>query len=301
MARTHLLRTTRRAAVALAPLLAFVLASCGAATRPAETGRPRAGGPPYPIVLAASDERRQGALAAWSAIAGTQGAPAPPPELRPVTATLAALPENLATRVRMPNVVIGEEEKLSEEEIRESLRRFISTAGPLLGVSAGDLSLVGVEEVAGASGRMRARYRQTRFAHPLRNGYGDVEVTFTVPDLVVTGLSSTAIPDSERLRRSLAAVTQQLTAQTAAASLANRAVVYKDRAGAQQTHTVAATEQVAARQLVIFPVPSPADPARLELHLAWELSAGAEAAPLLVYVDAVTGEQLGAAEGTPAG
>lgn len=300
MARMHLLRTTRGAAFALAPVLALLLASCGAATRPAETGRPRAGGPPYPIVLAASDERRQGALASWSAIAGTQGQPAPAPELRPVTATLAALPANLVTSVRMPKVVINEEEKISEEEIRESLRRFIQTAGPLLGVSTGDLSLVGVEEVAGTPGRMRAAYRQTRFAHPLRNGYGDVEVTFTVPDMIVTGLSSTAIPDSERLRRSLAAVTQQLTAQTAATSLANRAVVYKDRDGAQQTHTVAATEQVAARQLVIFPVPSASDPARLELRLAWELSAGTAAAPLLVYVDAVTGEQLGAAAGQPA-
>jgi len=301
MARIHLRRTTRGAAGALAPLLALLLASCGAATKPAETGRPRAGGPPYPVVLAASDERRQGALAAWSAIAGTQGQPPPAPELRPVTATLAALPADLSTSVRMPKVIIKDENELSEEEIRESLRRFLSTAGPLLGVSTGDLSLVGVSEVAGAPGRMRALYRQTRFAHPLRNGYGDVEVTFTVPDLVVTGLSSTAIPDSERLRRSLSAVTQQLTAQTAATSLANRAVVYNDRSGAQQTHTVAADEQVAARQLVIFPVPSAADPARLELRLAWELAAGSTTAPLLVYVDAVTGEQLGAAEAPPAG
>lgn len=301
MARIHLQLTSRGAAVALAPLLALLLASCGAATKPPETGRPRGGGPPYPVVLTASDERRQGALAAWTAIAGTQGGPAPAPELRPVTATLAALPAGLPASLRLPKVVINEEEKLSEEEIRESLRRFISTAGPLLGVSTGDLSLVGVEEVAGAAGRMRALYRQTRFPHPLRNGYGDVEVTFTVPDLVVTGLSSTAVPDSERLRRALSAVTQQLTAQKAADSLANRAVVYQGRGGAQQTHTVAPAEQVAARQLVIFPVPSTADPARLELRLAWELSAGSTAAPLLVYVDAVTGEQLGAAEAPPAG
>lgn len=302
MARIHLQqRNFEPAAAVLVPLLALLLSACGAATKPPETGRPRAGGAPYPVVLAASEERRQGAIAAWATIAGTQATPAPTPELQPVTATLASLPANLAAPVRMPKVVIQDENELSEEEIRESLRRFIATAAPLLGVSTGELSLVAVEEVPGSNNVRRALYRQTPFLRPLRNGYGDVAVTFTTPDLIVTGLSSTAVPDSERLRRALSAVTQQVNAQAASASLANRAVVIRDRDGAEQTRTIAAADQVSARELVVFPVRSASDPATLELHLAWELAAGTPTAPLLVYVDAVTGEQLGAAEGPPAG
>ncbi|HLM56459.1 MAG TPA: hypothetical protein VK422_10125 [Pyrinomonadaceae bacterium] len=293
MARIHLQqRNFEPAAAVLVTLLALLLSACGAATKPPETGRPRAGGAPYPVVLAASEERRQGAIAAWATIAGAQATPAPTPELRPVTATLVSLPANLAAPVRMPKVVIQDENELSEEEIRESLRRFIATAAPLLGVSTGELSLVAVTEVAGSTNVRRALYRQKPFLHPLRNGYGDVEVTFTTPDMIVTGLSSTAVPDSERLRRSLSAVTQQVNAQAASASLVNRAVVLRDRDGAEQTRTIAAADQVSARELVVFPVRSASDPATLELHLAWELAAGT----LLVYVDAVTGEQLGASE-----
>lgn len=302
MARIHLQqRNYEPAAAVLVPLLALLLSACGAATKPPETGRPRAGGAPYPVVLAASEERRQGAIAAWATIAGAQATPAPTPELRPVTATLVSLPANLAAPVRMPKVVIQDENELSEEEIRESLRRFITTAASLLGVSTGELSLVAVTEVPGSNNVRRALYRQKPFPHPLRNGYGDVAVTFTTPDLIVTGLSSTAVPDSERLRRALSAVTQQVNAQAASASLANRAVVFRDRDGAEQTRAIAAADQVSARELVVFPVRSASDPATLELHLAWELAAGTPTAPLLVYVDAVTGEQLGAAEGPPAG
>ncbi|HEV2859575.1 MAG TPA: hypothetical protein VGX48_01055 [Pyrinomonadaceae bacterium] len=302
MALLHLhQRKFETAAAALVPLLALVLSACGAATKPPETGRPRAGGVPYPVTLAASEERRQGAIAAWATIVSAQATPQPTPELRPVTATLVSLPANLAAPVRMPKVVIQDENELSEEEIRESLRRFISTAAPLLGVSTGELSLVGVTEVAGSPNVRRALYRQNPFLHPLRNGYGDVEVVFTTPDLVVTGLSSTAVPDAERLRRALSAVTQQVNAQAASSSLANRAVVFRDRAGVEQTRTIAAAEQVSARELVVFPVRAASDPATLELRLAWELAAGTPTAPLLVYVDAVTGEQLGAAEGAPAG
>ena len=298
MARIHLRqRKYDPAADVLVPLLALLLAACGAATKPPETGRPRAGGAPYPVVLAASEERRQGAIAAWATIAGAQATPAPTPELRPVTATLVSLPPNLAAPVRMPKVVIQDENELSEEEIRESLRRFIATAAPLLGVSTGELSLVAVTEVVGSNNVRRALYRQNPFLHPLRNGYGDVTVTFT-DDLRVTGLSSTAVPEAERLRRALAAVALGLPAFDPA-TLTNRAVTYTDRAGARQTRTLSQSDAATVRQLVVYPLRRDADPSTLELHVAWETAAGTAASPLYVYVDAVTGEVLGASETVP--
>ena len=50
----------------------------------------------------------------------------------------------------------------------------------------------------------------------------------------------------------------------------------------------------AARQLVVFPLRrDAADSAALELHVAWEVAADPS---LLVYVDAATGDVLGASQ-----
>jgi hypothetical protein len=205
----------------------------------------------------------------------------------------------------MPLVVITDAKTQTEEETRESLRRFIQTAAPLLGVDPKELSLVQVTDAADANaanaaqgGARTARYRQNAFPYPLRNGFGDVSVTFT-QDLRVVGLSSTAVPDAERLRRSLAAVALNLPAFDAN-TLVNRAFTYTDRAGARQTRTLAQADAPTARQLVVYPLRPDADPSTLELHVAWEVAAsGSPGGTLYVYVDAVTGEVLGASETSP--
>ncbi|MBA3239674.1 MAG: hypothetical protein H0T60_00420 [Acidobacteria bacterium] len=281
----------------VATALALMLCACAAVTRPPDPSRPRgASDQPYPVVLNANPEREASALAAWSNLLGAGAAGAlPTPALRPVTATLIALPPNLSTLPRMPRVIVKDAPQQSEEETRESLRRFIERAAPLLGVAPGELSLVEVTDAPG--GAKRARYRQTPFRFPLRNGYGDVEVIFT-PDLRVSGLSSTAIPDAERLRLALAAFRGQLIpAEKAVASLADRIVAFTDAAGIEQSHTVSATGDATARELVVFPVQRDGDAvaaSTLELHIAWEIYLGAQSPPLLVYVDALTGEQLSA-------
>lgn len=289
---TYVQRITR---VVVLCTTAFMLGACASAARPAGAERPRGSEPPRFATLAASDERRTAALANWKAVVGEQAAEASPaPDLRPVTATLASLPAGLRDFPRLPLVVAGDAQNRTEEETRESLRRFLATAAPLLGIDLKHVSLVEVSDAAAAPGSRRALYRQNPFAYPLRNGYGAVEVTFT-PDLRVVGLSSTAVPDAERLGRTLAAVPKTVTAAQAAAALANRAVNYTDRAGAQQTRTLAQPDPAAARQLVVFPLRrDAADPAALELHVAWEVAADNTDAPLLVYVDAATGEVLGA-------
>jgi hypothetical protein len=286
-------RTLRLLALAL---LAQAAAACAAASRPASADRPRAADAPKFATLAASDERGTAALANWKTVVGEQAAASSPaPELRPVTATVGSLPPGLDAAPRMPLVVISDEKTQTEEETRESLRRFIQTAAPLLGADPKDLSLVEVSEAQ--NGARTARYRQNPFTYPLRNGYGDVAVTFT-DDLRVTGLSSTAVPEAERLRRALAAVAQGLPAFDPA-TLTNRAVTYTDRAGARQTRPLSQSDAATVRQLVVYPLRRDADPSTLELHVAWETATGAAASPLYVYVDAVTGELLGASETVP--
>jgi hypothetical protein len=281
--------------------LAAATAACAAATRPASPDRPRASDAPKFVAVSTTEERRTAALAAWRTIVGEQSATASPaPELRPVTATISALPAGLDAPPRMPLVVISDEKTQTEEETRESLRRFIQTAAPLLGVDPKELSLVEVTDATDTTnGARTAHYRQNAFPYPLRNGYGEVSITFT-QDLRVFALSSTAVPDAERLRRSLAAVAQGLPAFDANA-LVNRTVTYTDRGGTQQTRTLGLGDALNARQLVVYPVHRDADPSTLELHVAWEAVAGGGASTLYVYVDAVTGEVLGAAEGSPEG
>ncbi|HEV7889898.1 MAG TPA: hypothetical protein VGP08_04635 [Pyrinomonadaceae bacterium] len=276
--------------------LAVALCSCAAATRPASPDRPRAADAPTFVAIDASDDRRTAALASWRTIVGEQTASnSTAPELRPVTATISALPPRLDAPPRMPLVVISDEKTQTEEETRESLRRFIQTAAPLIGADPKELSLVEVTETQ--NGARTARYRQSAFQYPLRNGYGEVSITFT-EDLRVLALSSTAVPDAERLRRALAAVAQGLPAFDANALL-NRAVTYTDRAGSQQTRTLKQTDALNARQLVVYPVQNSSNPSTLELHVAWEVAGGGPSSAIYVYVDAVTGEVLGAAEGNP--
>lgn len=278
-----------RGAVAFAALL---LGACAAATRPPGAGRPGANEPPKFVTLEASDERRAGALADWKTIVGDQASAGPTPELQPVTATLKSLPANLPAPPRMPLVTLGDKKAQGDEETRESLRRFITSAAPLLGVTPQELSLVEVKDAGGDA--RTARYQQNPFQYPLSKGYGVVEVTFT-PDLRVVGLDSTAIPDSDQLRRSLAAVKPALDAAHAAA-VANRAVTFKDRNGTTQTRAVTQADAATARQLVVFPLLRAGNAAALELHVAWEVAVGGPEAPLLVYVDAVTGDVLGATQ-----
>jgi hypothetical protein len=272
--------------------LAFMLGACASAARPAGAERPRGSEAPRFAVLTASDERRAAALANWKSVVGEQAAAvSPTPELRPVTATLASLPAGLRDFPRLPLVVAGDPQNRTEEETRESLRRFLSAAAPLLGIDLKHVSLVEVSDAAAPSGARRALYRQNPFAYPLRNRYGEIGVTFT-SDLRVVGLNSTAVPDAERLGRTLAAVPKTVTAAQAIAAVSNRAVTYADGSGAQQTRTVNQLDSTAARQLVVFPLRrDTADSAALELHVAWEVAADPS---LHVYVDAATGDVLGA-------
>jgi hypothetical protein len=276
--------------------LAAALCACAAATRGPSAERPRPSDAPSFVAVNATDERRTAALAAWKTIVGEQAAAASPtPELRPITATISALPAGLDAPPRMPLVVINDAKTQTEEETRESLRRFIQTASPLLGADPDDLSLVEVTEARG--GARTARYRQGGLPYPLRNGYGEVSITFT-PDLRVVALSSTAVPTPGRMRRAFAAVTQGVPAFDANALL-NKTVTYTDRGGARQTRTLTQADALNVRQLVIYPTPSDTDPSTLELHVAWEAATGGPAGALYVYVDAVTGELLGASEAGP--
>ncbi|HEY0098511.1 MAG TPA: hypothetical protein VGB76_06110, partial [Pyrinomonadaceae bacterium] len=198
--------------------------------------------------------------------------------------------------LRLPLVEIRDEagevrEQSREESRRESLRRFILGAGALLGVAPQNLSLVGRTDEA--DGTRRALYQQHPFPYPLRAGFGVLEIAFT-DDRRVLSLSSTAIPDTERLTRALALLRpQQLTADQAIERVRGRSFTLSG-VNSPQTYTVAPDDPIVPRELVIYPVRPANDQSALELHVAWEMAVGQGATPYLVYLDALRGEIIAA-------
>lgn len=286
---------------ALGAAVLALLAACGAATNPPNAGGPNPNAPPYPVLLLDEQgDRRQTALAAWAKLMHDQAVVnAPAPELRPVTATITGLPQ-LPSTLYLPKV--GEGVPMTEEETREALRRFINSYYELLGAEPQQLSLV--ERVDAADGTKRARYQQRPFLrYGFRNGFGVVEITFA-PDRRLLNITSTAIPEIDRLRgsgASIAARTELQTPEQVLKSMTGRTISYTDDGGRPATYTLTAQNRITPRQFVIYPqlreTPSPA----LEFHLAWEIMI--EGAPVrTIYLDAVTNEVIGtAAENAPAG
>jgi hypothetical protein len=278
------------ARAALLTLGALGVSACAGARGP-EATQPHANEPPYPILLTADAQRREQSLATWQALMQTENlTAAPTPTLEPVTATVSALPAGVT--LTLPKVEIASNAATTRDEAtREALRRFMTNAAPLLGVTAKDLSLVETRD--GPAGGKLARYQQNPFAHPLRGGFGLIEIGVGA-DGRVNSLSSTAITDTERLARAIAAQPQKLTAQDAEQRLAGRAFSYT-LAGANSTYTVSPSDQLKARDLVVYPLRRANDPAVLELHLAWEVAVTRGVGPpLLAYVDAVTGDTIAA-------
>lgn len=271
--------------------LAFLMSACAAATLPVDTGAPRVEEAPYPVVLTPNDERREKAMANWGALLTNEPAATLQPELRPVTATIGRIPAELTAPLRLPKVIMDGSGN-SDEEQRESLRRFIASAAPLLGIEPRELSLVEITDAGDQAAARRAVYHQKPFPHPLRNNFGSIEITFT-PDLRVLELSSTAIPDTERLRRALLAVNVRLNEKQAIEAIIGKPLNEPSAVtGVQQrARTVNSTQEADARQLVVFPVAS-GEPLTIKLHIAWEIDVGT-ATGLVAYVDAVTGELLG--------
>jgi hypothetical protein len=264
--------------------LSLCLSACAAKTSP---NAPAASGPPYPVLMTDSTDRRDAALANWATFTNAQGIRnAPAPELQPVTATIRSLPTLTGTPLYLPKVGTGA--TMTEEETRESLRRLLTSMSSLLGADPSELSLVLRTDLA--DGTKKARYQQHPFvAFPLRGDYGVLEISFT-PDRRVIQITSTCIPEAEQLRRAGAGTRPKQTADQVPKLVAGRTFTYTDAAGNKQTLTIATGDEVTVRELVVYPLPRASDQAVLEFHLAWEINVGSSSNPVTIYLDAVTDE-----------
>lgn len=285
----------RRWQIALITALLSFACACAAANPP-NPGGPNPNAPAYPFLLIDEEgDRRQAALAAWAKLMHEQGvANAPGPVLQPVTATIRNLPQ-LPSTLYLPKV--GEGVPMTEEETREALRRFINENYELLGIDPPQLSLV--QRIDVADGTKRARYEQRPFRYPFRNGFGVVEISFT-PDRRILNVTSTAIPEIERLRERFRASgaginprPELATPELVVKSMTGRTLTYTDASGRAANYTVTSQNRITARQFVAYPLLREDVPPAIELHLAWEITI--EGAPVrTVYLDAITNEIIAA-------
>jgi hypothetical protein len=276
-----------RARLAGCLLLALGLGACATSPPPNASG-PRPNEPPYPVLLTETTERRQAVLIAWTKFTVEQGITnAPAPELQPVTATIRSLPTLTGPLLHLPKV--GDIVPMNEENTRESLRRFITSASPLLGAQPQQLSLV--QRIDAADGTKRASYEQRPFRFPLRGGYGKLEIAFS-PDGRVLQINSTCIPEIEQLQRAGAGIRPKWDAEKVATQVQGRTFNYRDLAGDRQTVTLRQDEAVIVRELVIHPLVRSSDPSRLEFHLAWEITVKRASDSFSIYLDAVTDDVI---------
>ena len=260
-------------------VLLLVLGCCSCATlQPPSADAPR-GEAAYPFVISEDPERRQVALAAANQL--FQPATANGPALQPVTATIRSLPAGF--NLFLPK--LGTEAVMTEDETRESLRRFLRDWSGLIGADPARLSLV--ERIDLPDGTKVANYEHRPFRYPIRGPYGKVHIRFG-SDRRVLSLSSTSIPDAERLQPAIASMVAKLTAEDAIARV-RKGVTYESEPGRQSTLSVSGASDVNARDLVLYVFSSATNANALEFHLAWEVEVGG-ASGRKVYVDAITGD-----------
>lgn len=267
--------------------IACLTAAC-AAIQPPDTGGPRSTGPAYPVVFTEQAQRTDASLLAFNRLAQISGSQLEV-QFQPITASIKNLPTNLNPPLYLPKIGVSPE--MTEEETRESLRRFINDWRVLIGADPAHLSLM--ERTDRPDGVKVARYEQRPFRYPLRGSYGVLEIQF-LANRALRNLTSSCIPDAERLQASLAPIVPQVTAEEAIRQVRAADIVFTDSGGRQITYRVTPTDEVNAVQLVTYVLPATGRTDALELHLAWEMTISATPGKL-VYLDAVEGKIVGAA------
>jgi hypothetical protein len=266
--------------------IAIMLAGCATLQPPDATG-PRGSESVYPLLYIADDARRNAATSAIGRMVPAANAETGP-GLQPITLTIGNLGSLSGQPLYLPK--LGIEAVMTEEETRESLRRFIREWQDLIGADPTELSLI--ERVDQPDGTRLASYEQRPFRYPIRGNFGKLQIRFTT-DRRVVGMTSTCIPEADRIQTTLAGITVKLKPDDASNQVLNNPISYTDAAGTQQTFKVAAATQVKPRELVTYTRASNNKPDALEFHIAWEVDV--VSAPVKrVYVDAVNGEIIAA-------
>lgn len=274
-----------RGLILILTLAALCLVSACAAFQPADANGPTSNQPQYPLALSDLGTRLEEASVAWYQLSQRYGLPGKTEaNLQPYTATLESLPANLPAPIYLPKV--GSQTNPTEEETRESLRRFIVEWQQLIGSDPNQLSLI--QRIDEPSGVKIARYEQRPFRYPLRGGFGNLEIRFRSNGQLI-GFSSNCIPNADRLQATLSGLQPKVTGEQAVNHIKSQTVTATNATGQQQSISIPTNAVVEARQLVIYAQPSRVPPSGLEIRLAWEIDI-TNGPVSKVYLDAISDE-----------
>lgn len=267
-------------------LMALLLVAACSAFQPVNPNGPTANVPQYPLSLSDVGPRLEEASVAWYQLSQHYGLPGKTEaNLHPYTATLESLPANLPAPIYLPKVGTPDKPQ-TEEETRESLRRFIVEWQRLIGAEPNQLSLV--ERVDEPSGIKVARYEQRPFRYPLRGDFGTLVIRFRSNGQLV-GFSSNCIPNTDRIQATLNALTPKATREEAVSRVRAHAVRFLNAGTQLQPLDIPANATVEAQQLVVYVQPSNDPASGLQIRLAWEIEV--KNAPITrVYLDAISDE-----------
>jgi hypothetical protein len=264
--------------------VSIATSSC-AVLQPSEANGPRSNVPPYPI-LVVDPSARDGATLAWRQLSQRYGLSQDSPlDLQPLTATIHSIPPNLTGSIVLPKV--GAEPSQTEEETRESLRRFIAEWQSLIGADPHQLSLVERTD----NGLVKAaRYEQRPFRYPLRGDVGNLTIRFQ-NDRRVLDISSTCIPNADHFQSALTSMNPDVTVEDAVNLVKHQPI----SVAGDQAHnvTLPTNAVVTVQQLVVYAKPAATDQT-LELHLAWEIDV-ANGPIKTIYLDAISRQVLAVA------
>ncbi|PWT94090.1 MAG: hypothetical protein C5B55_03275 [Blastocatellia bacterium] len=236
--------------------------------------------------MAITDETKPAGLLAWKNLAPIYGMSAQEePKFNRYTGTIEALPTSAVGHITLPRV--GTSATQTEEEVRESLRRFINDWREVIGADLSQLSLV--ERVDDPSGSRLARYEQRPFRQQLHGEFGNLRIRFRA-DRSVVELFSNCIPNAERLQASLSALTPKVSAEEAAAHVVGHPITVRTPTGTEETITLPSGSAVDVKQIVVYALPA-SDQQSLELHLAWEIGTS-NSQIKTIYLDAMTDEVI---------
>ena len=265
-------------------LSALVFSSCAALQPPNVTGPPGKNSL-YPILLIEDAHRKEATLAALNRLGQLSGkSNGARPQLQPVTGTILGLHAEVSGSLFLPKV--GAAATMNEEETRESLRRFIRDWQELIGSDPAKLSLI--ERTDQPDGSKLASYQQRPFRYPIRGNYGKLQINFT-SDRRVLNLTSSCIPDADRIQSALSALNVRPRSEETLQKLRAKGLTYVDAQGIERNLAIPPSSEITARQMTIYIVPAKDQPDVLEFHLAWEIEF--TNAPIkLAFVDALTGE-----------
>ncbi len=265
--------------------MAATLNAC-AVIRPTDAGGPRAAGPSYPIVFTSPPENRDTSTLELSRVVGGHDPSGQPRiEFDPVTATIKSLSSDPATPLYLPRIGTGAE--MNEEETRESLRRLIEDWRSLIGAEPSQLSLV--ERIDQPDGTKTAIYEQRVFRYPLRGDYGRLQIHFS-PNRRLLNISSTCIPNAERLQTALAGIALLVKVEDVIDHVRSKSLTSGDNPS--QLRTLSANNEVMIGNLVTYALPSKGKTDSLELRIAWEVNV-TNAPFKVLYLDAIQDEIIG--------